>query len=266
LFDDFLNWLESQNLLGVPLTQILSLIIIILIAIVLERFVTQYLKRFAKRTHMHPQVANSLYLTFRLLILIGAVAFLIRAGGLPTDWIVAFSALGGAALGFASTKTIGNFIAGLFLFAARPFRVGDYVRLGMVEGVVEEMTINYTKVYTIAKNTVSVSNLQILDRDITNYSRDGEHGGLAYYTFELAFDHSVSTVRIDEVFRTVFKEFEKDFAKPPECMLLRTDGFSRVYLVYIYIKDPSEIFRLRPLISERVYGLWDKEREKTRSV
>ena len=91
---------------------------------------------------MAPHVTNSLVLTFRLLILIGATVSIVRAGGLPTDWFVAFSALGGAAVGFASTKTIGNFIAGLYLFMVRPFKVGDYVLVGAVEGIVKEITIN----------------------------------------------------------------------------------------------------------------------------
>lgn len=83
--------------------------------------------------------------------LFGSVVSIIRVGGLDTQWFVAFSAPGGAAVGLASTQTIGNFIAGLYLLAARPFKVGDYVRLGTIEGVVQEITINYTKILTIWK-------------------------------------------------------------------------------------------------------------------
>jgi small-conductance mechanosensitive channel len=31
----------------------------------------------------------------------------------------------------------------LYVFAARPFRVGDYVKIGSVEGIVREITLNY---------------------------------------------------------------------------------------------------------------------------
>lgn len=109
-------------------------------------------------------------LTFRTLILIGAVLALSRVGGMQSEWLLSISAVGGAAVGFASQKTIGNFIAELFLLAARQFRVGDYVRIGTVEGIVQEVTLNYTKVLIIGNNTVSVSNLQMIDRDITNYT------------------------------------------------------------------------------------------------
>lgn len=109
-------------------------------------------------------------LTFRTLILIGAVLALSRVGGMQSEWLLSISAVGGAAVGFASQKTIGNFIAELFLLAARQFRVGDYVRIGTVEGIVQEVTLNYTKVLIIGNNTVSVSNLQMIDRDIINYT------------------------------------------------------------------------------------------------
>src|SRR3972149_11112896 len=122
--------MADGNLFGIDLSTIIGIIIIAAVAIALERLFTRYLSKFAKRAKLNPSAANNLLLTFRILILIGTVLVIGRVGGLQPEWIVSISAIGGAALGFASTKTIGNFIPGLFLLAARPFRVGDYVRIG----------------------------------------------------------------------------------------------------------------------------------------
>jgi small-conductance mechanosensitive channel len=189
-----------------------------------------------------------------------------RIGGLQPEWIVSISAIGGAALGFASTKTLGNFIAGLFLLAARPFKVGDYVRIGTVEGIVQEVTINYTKVLTMSNNTVSISNLQILDRDITNYMyQSGKHFSLYCYTFEIGFDHTVSTEKIAEIFKEVFERHVHTLPKKPSFMLTRSSAFERVYVVYLYVEHPEDIFTLRPQIAEGVFKRWDMERTKTRT-
>ncbi|MCJ7559899.1 mechanosensitive ion channel family protein, partial [Candidatus Bathyarchaeota archaeon] len=194
------------DLFGIDFSTIIGIIIIAAVAIILERLFTRYLSRFAKRAKLEPSVTNNLVLTFRILILIGAVLAISRVGGLQPEWILSISAIGGAALGFASTKTIGNFIAGLFLLAARPFTVGDYVRIGTVEGIVQEITINYTKVLTMGNNTVSISNLQILDRDITNFTYESTKNLSLYcYTFEIGFDHSVSAEKIAEIFNEVFE-------------------------------------------------------------
>lgn len=208
-------------------------------------------------------MSNNLILTFRILILIGSVVSVIRVGGLDTQWFLAFSALGGATVGFASTQTIGNFIAGLYLLAARPFKVGDYVRLGTIEGIVQEITINYTKILTIGNNVVSLINLQILQRDITNCLYESEDATNLYcYTFEIGFDHSVSTEKTAEIFNQVFEQYRHMLPKKPSYMLTRSGAFERVYMVCLYIKKPEEIFDLRPRIAEEVFNQWDKERSK----
>lgn len=254
---------QGSTFLGVEWSTIISIVIIVAVAVVLERVVTRYLKRFAKRVRLGPNVANGMALTFRLLILIGAIASLVRLGGLPSEWFVAFSALGGAAVGFASTQTIGNFIAGLYLLTTRPFKAGDYVRLGTVEGIVQEITINYTKILTIGYNVVSISNLQVMSRDMTNFSYESEeHETLYCYTFEIGFDHSVSADKTAEIFAEVFERYNKMLPKKLSYMLNRSDAFARVYMVYLYVKHPEDVFVYRPQIAEEVFKRWDMAKTK----
>ena len=129
------------DVLGVPLSEIVSIIIIAVVAISIERAITRYLSRISKKAGMEPNTANNLALFTRILILLGAIAAFARVVGYDSTWIVSFSAIGAAAVGFASQKTIGNFIAGIFLLAAKPFKVGDYVKVGTVEGIVEEINL-----------------------------------------------------------------------------------------------------------------------------
>ena len=248
------------TLFGIDFT-ILSVLVIAVVAIIMERLFTTYLSRLAKRAKMERNAANNLVLTFRILILIVAVVSISGIGVLPPEWILSISAIAGAALGFASQKTIGNFLAGLFLLAARPFKVGDYVRLGTVEGVVQEVTINYTKVLTIGNNTVSISNLQILDRDITNYIVESRRNFSLYcYTFEIGFDHSVSTDKMAAIFNEVFERFVHTLPKPAHATLNRSDAFARVYTVYLFVEHPEDVFSLKPQISEEVFKRWDLQR------
>jgi small-conductance mechanosensitive channel len=163
----------------------------------------------------------------------------------------------------ASTRTIGNFVAGLYLLAAKPFRVGDFVRIGNVEGIVQEFTINYIKILTMGNNVVSVSNLQAMDRDITNFSYENEGQSLICYTFEVGFDHSVSTAKLAEIFNEVLEQFASTLPKKPSFMLTRSDAFARVYLVYIYVERPDDIFVWRLRIAEEIFKRWDMERTGT---
>ena len=258
---------NEGNLFGISLSQILSIMVIAALAITIERLLTTYLSRIAKRAKLERNAANNLILTFRILILIVAVLAIFRFGGvLEAEWILSISAIAGAALGFASQKTLGNFLAGLFLLTARPFKVGDYVRIGTVEGVVQEVTLNYTKVLTIGNNTVSISNLQILDRDITNYTFESRRNLSIYcYTFELGFDHSVRTETVTAIFGEVFERFLHTLPKRPTATFTRSDAFARYYTVYLYVEHPEDVFTLRPEISAEVFKRWDIERNAAKS-
>ncbi len=253
----------GPNFLGLPVTAIFEIILIATIAILVERIATRYLSQFAKRTKLEANVTNNLALTFRIFVLIGAVVAISSVSGFNSDWLISVSAIGAAAVGFASQKTIGNFVAGIFLISARPFKVGNYVRIGTVEGIVSEITINYTKIITSSNNIVSVSNLQILDRDITNFLYETpQNKGLYCYTFEIGFDHAVPTDRIVAIFNEVFEKYAKEVPTTPGYTLIRSTAFERVYNIYLYVNNPEAIFTLRPKIAEEVFQRWDDERAK----
>jgi small-conductance mechanosensitive channel len=135
-----------------------------------------------------------------------------------------------------------------------------------VEGVVQEVTMNYTKILTSGNNTVSISNLQIIDRDITNYIYKSEKNRNLYcYTFEIGFDHSVPTDKINEIFNQVFEKYAEALPKKSSYILTRSAAFERVYTVYLYVENPKDIFTLRPQIAEEVFQRWDKERAKPKA-
>ena len=93
----------------------------------------------------------------------GTVGFLIRLTTLGITMLIALNvagigpqtiAVGGAftavIFGLAAQQTLGNLIAGMVLLSARPFRVGERVRLqagavgGTIEGVVSSLGLLYT--------------------------------------------------------------------------------------------------------------------------
>jgi small-conductance mechanosensitive channel len=61
------------------------------------------------------------------------------AGGL-----LASSAVVGIVVGFASQRTLGNFVAGLLIAFTQPLRLGDEVEIDGARGVVEEIGLIYT--------------------------------------------------------------------------------------------------------------------------
>jgi len=245
------------------LVTIIWLIVIAAVATILERIIARWLRRFIKRTEMPPEVGNGLILTTRLLILVGAAIALLKVGGVSADILVAFSALGGAAVGFASTRTIGNVIAGLFLLVTRPFRVGDYIRIDGIEGIVQEITLNYAKILTPTNTMVSISTQRILDRDLTNFRFKGEESNLFCYGFELTFDHRLSTEKLEELLNNVIERYAEKLPRKPEYQPSKLTSFARHYMFYIYVEDPKDIFTLQPQLIKEITQTWDKAKAQS---
>jgi len=246
------------------LVTIIWVIVIVAVATALERLSTRWLRGFIKRTEMPPHVGNGLVLTGRLIILIGAAVALLYVGGVPPDILVSLSALSGAAIGFASTRTIGNLIAGLFILVTRPFRVGDYVRIDGVEGVVQEITLNYAKILTQTNTVISMSTLRILDRDITNFRFKGEEAKLFCYGIPFGFDLSVPTERIHRLLGDVADRYAEKMPKRAEYQQIRLTEFARQYMFYIYVKNPKDIFVLQTQIVEEVTKAYDEMKQSKR--
>ncbi len=240
------------------LITVIWLLVIGIAAAIIERLVTRWLKRLTEKTEWPPDVENGLIIMARLIVLVGALIALLHVGGVPTDILVSLSALSGAAIGFASTRTVGNLIAGFYLLIARPFQVGDYVKIDGTEGVVQEITINYAKILTPTNNVVSISTQRILDKEIINYRFKGEESKLYCYGFEVSFDHSVPTEKLEELLNRIAERYAEMLPKKPEYHVRKLTRLDRTYTFYIYVEDPKDIFILQPKIMREIIEAWEK--------
>ncbi len=109
--------------------------------------------RFAGPTFMRrmdPATGGTFGFLIRLATM--AVALLVALGvaGVPLRTLAVGGAFTAVVLGLAAQQTLGNVIAGMVLLSARPFRVGERVRLqagvvgGTLEGVVSSLGLLYT--------------------------------------------------------------------------------------------------------------------------
>jgi small-conductance mechanosensitive channel len=85
------------------------------------------------------------------------------AGGL-----LASSAVLGVIIGFASQRTLGNFVAGLLIAITQPVRLGDRVTYGGESGVIEEIGLTYTFIRTADQARLVVPNEKLASDTIRN--------------------------------------------------------------------------------------------------
>jgi small conductance mechanosensitive channel len=109
------------------------------------------------------------------------------AGGL-----LASSAVLAIVIGFASQRTLGNFIAGLLIAFTQPLRLGDRVEIGGESGIVEEIGLTYTFIRTDDDARVVIPNEKLASDTIRNSTiRSREQ--LAELTVQVPLTHDLST-------------------------------------------------------------------------
>jgi small-conductance mechanosensitive channel len=99
---------------------------------------------------MDPGTAGTVGFLIRLITLAIALLAALRVAGINPQTLAVGGAFTAVVIGLAAQQTLGNLIAGLVLLSARPFRVGERIRLqagavaGSAEGVVSSLGLMYT--------------------------------------------------------------------------------------------------------------------------
>lgn len=117
---------------------------------------------------LDPATAGTVGFLVRLVTILIAALVALRIAGLSTRSLTVGGAFTAVILGLAAQQTLGNLFAGLVLLSARPFRVGERVRLqggglaGTIEGTVSQLGLLYT-VFADGEDEIMVPNNVVLN-------------------------------------------------------------------------------------------------------
>lgn len=106
----------------------------------------------------------------RIVVLSLGGVMILQSLGIAVEPLIASLGIGSLAVGFALKDTLSNLFAGVYLFADRPIRVGDYVKIeGGEEGFVEAIGWRATRLRMLANNMIIVPNAKLSESILTNY-------------------------------------------------------------------------------------------------
>jgi small conductance mechanosensitive channel len=116
---------------------------------------------------MDPGTAGTVGFLLRLVTIVFVFVIAMRVVGLDPRTLAVGGAFTAVIFGLAAQQTLGNLIAGTVLLSARPFKVGDRVRLqggqiaGQIEGVVSSLGLLYTT-FASGEDSIMVPNSAVL--------------------------------------------------------------------------------------------------------
>jgi small conductance mechanosensitive channel len=115
-----------------------------------------------------PATAGTVGFLIRLATVIVALFVALRIAGIEARTLAVGGAFTAVIFGLAAQQTFGNLVAGTVLLSARPFRVGERVRLqggqlaGRVEGTVSSLGLLYTT-FADGEDSIMVPNSVVLN-------------------------------------------------------------------------------------------------------
>jgi small-conductance mechanosensitive channel len=240
------------------------------VVLVLGWYGSKFLVRIAGRTVAQrirrPSVTRTVLRGIRLGALV--VTLLVAAGflGLRVGELFISVTVFTAVLGIILAPIAGSIINGLFVLADQPYEIGDMIEIADTgrTGFVEDITIRYTKIFTLDNTFIVIANSTIRDRDVVNYSAEDERTRLSLQllvTYEGDLDAARDIMEraakdVDEVI-TGGPDIRIGAARYPAAPTCYIDEYadSGVLLTLRYWgKRPYKLLTIRSKVNERVWA------------
>jgi small conductance mechanosensitive channel len=175
--------------------RLLTAIIILAVGLAVSRWVSRWLAGALNRRELEPPIR--LLLT-RLVWAACVVMFVIMAlQNLGVELLPLIAGLGvaGAGVALATQGVLSNVVAGFTIIFAKPFRVGEYIAIAGVEGVVETITLFSTTLGHIDRSHVIVPNRKIVGEILHNYGRIRQLEVTVGVAYDTNIEEAVTLIR-----------------------------------------------------------------------
>ncbi|SNZ04295.1 Small-conductance mechanosensitive channel [Natronoarchaeum philippinense] len=152
--------------------------LVLLVGWYVSKLVVRSVGRMIARQFKRPSITQTVLRGIRVSVLLVAVAIAGRIVGFQPGNILLSVTVFSAVVAVILAPIVGSVISGLFVLADQPFEIGDMIELtdnnGGQKGFVEDITLRYTKMFTLDNTFIVVPNSTIRERDVVNYSAEDE--------------------------------------------------------------------------------------------
>jgi len=158
----------------------------------------------------------------------------------------------GLGASLASAGLVNQWISGLVVLYSRSYHVGDYVRIGEIEGTVTELGPLATKIHTMRREEVTVPNAVMTSDKLINYTRLGkEHGQLLSISIAIGYD--VPWRRVEALLMQAATTTEGVRLDPGPCVLRwELSDFAVQYVVHVHLEHAEQRYTVRSELNSKI--------------
>lgn len=185
------------------------------------------------------------------MVMLGAALVVSHVWSVDLRGVLAALGVGSLVIGLALQDTLGNVFSGLAMISARQFKIGDWIRVGDVEGQVRSLNWRTVSVTTLTGDIVVIPNSMIARDRLRVYGAD--QGWMRILIdFKIAYEHPPE--RVQDMLLKAAAATKEVLADPkPTVRLISFEDFAILYRVSVCIRDYRLVV---PIRSEYQANVW----------
>ena len=153
------------------------------------------------------------------------------------QWLIAALGVG---LGFGLQEIVANFVSGLIVLFERPYRVGDFVTVGAVNGTVTRIRIRATTVRDLDRRELIVPNKNFITGELINWSLSDK---ILRIIVPVGIAYGSNTALAEELLIKVARRNPEVLGEPePSALFLGFGDNSLNFELRVFIDDPMKRF------------------------
>ncbi|MFC6872176.1 mechanosensitive ion channel family protein [Halobellus marinus] len=253
--------------IGIPdtiaglLGQVLAFLVVFIVVYVVGRSVLiPVVNRMMNSRGLEAHARRPLRRILLVVVVFVGITAAFGAAGFP-DFLRSLATIAAAAtlaIGFAMQDVLQNFVAGIFIYTDKPFKIGDWIQWDGNSGVVEDISFRVTRVRTFDNELLTVPNSQLTDGVIKNpVAKDKLR---LQVPFGIGYDDD--TEKATEIIVEEAEAHEEILEDPAPTVRLTELGDSSVTLTSrVWIADPnrSDFVKTRAEYVQNVKQRFDEE-------
>lgn len=163
----------TELISSISLNKLIPALLALIGGLIAVKLLCKLFDRALKKTKLDKGLFSLFRAVFKTLLYALVIVIVFGTLGFNVSSLVAILSVVSLALSLAIQGTLSNLAGGIQILSAHPFRIGDYVQIGDVEGTVKAIRLVYTVLLTMDNKEVFVPNSDVAGARIVNFTAEG---------------------------------------------------------------------------------------------
>ena len=172
---------------------IVAAVMIIIVGFIVANLIGKVIVKALELKGVDKSIHNFIKTIVVLILKTGIVLSALSTINVDVNSFIAALAAGGVTAGFGLQSSISQIASGFQILINHPFKSGDYIDIGSVQGKVVEIKMMYTVLLTLDNRKVIVPNSTITTGNIINYNAENKRRIDLVYS--ISYDTDISKAR-----------------------------------------------------------------------